>query len=96
MKKTTFASATLAGLLSMSAGAALAAEPEGHEKCYGIAKAGQNDCANSVHECAGMAMEDSSLKEWVFVSKDRCVKIVGGSLTEGGSSCGSGCGSSDG
>ena len=35
-------------------------------KCYGVAKAGQNDCAshNGSHSCAGQAKVDSDPNEW--------------------------------
>lgn len=51
------------------------------EKCYGIAKAGMNDCGNSLHACAGQAKSDSLGNEWVYVPKGVCKKIVGGSLS---------------
>jgi uncharacterized membrane protein len=39
---------------------------KGHEKCFGVAKAGQNDCANQAgtHSCAGQSKTDLSLEEW--------------------------------
>lgn len=53
------------------------------EKCYGVAKAGQNDCAakDGSHSCAGQASADSASGEWLYVPKGTCDKIVGGSLT---------------
>ncbi|MAI62490.1 MAG: hypothetical protein CBB87_08440 [Micavibrio sp. TMED27] len=52
------------------------------EKCYGVAKAGKNDCgaADKSHACAGMAKEDASPVEWVAVPKGLCEKLAGGSL----------------
>lgn len=52
-----------------------------HEKCFGVAKAGQNDCAvaNGAHTCAGQASADRDANEWKFVAKGTCKKI-GGSL----------------
>ncbi len=52
----------------------------GMEKCYGIAKAGKNDCANSGHGCNSEAKADSDKKEWVFVPTGLCKKLVDGSL----------------
>lgn len=65
-----------------AAGAASAADmPKGgdKEKCYGIAKAGQNDCAaaNGAHSCAGQAKEDNAANEWKFVAKGTCEKAGG-------------------
>ncbi|MCS6948528.1 MAG: DUF2282 domain-containing protein [Steroidobacteraceae bacterium] len=51
------------------------------EKCYGIAKAGKNDCAANKHACAGLSKVDGDGKEWIKVPKGTCEKIVGGSLT---------------
>ena len=49
------------------------------EKCYGIAKAGQNDCADAagVHSCAGQAKADKSATEWKYVAKGTCEKEGG-------------------
>jgi uncharacterized membrane protein len=50
------------------------------EKCYGIAKAGKNDCASTGNNsCAGMAKKDADKKAWVFVPAGYCERIVGGS-----------------
>ena len=51
------------------------------EKCYGIAKAGKNDCGNAqgTHSCAGQAAKDADGGEWIYVPKGACDKIVGGS-----------------
>lgn len=61
-----------------AAGAASAAEPA-KEKCYGIAKAGQNDCAaaDGAHSCAGQAKQDMGGNEWKFVAKGTCEKAGG-------------------
>ena len=50
------------------------------EKCYGIAKAGKNDCKTASHSCAGQATRDGD--GFVAVPAGTCSKIVGGSLTE--------------
>jgi len=49
------------------------------EKCYGIAKAGQNDCANlaGTHSCAGQAKVDNDKGEWKYVAAGTC-KTMGG------------------
>ena len=50
------------------------------EKCYGIAKAGQNDCQNSAGSCAGTSKADAQPDAWIYVPTGTCSKIVGGSL----------------
>ncbi|MBL8316674.1 MAG: DUF2282 domain-containing protein [Rubrivivax sp.] len=49
------------------------------EQCYGIAKAGQNDCANLAgsHACAGMAKVDNDPGEWKYVPKGTCKQMKG-------------------
>ncbi len=49
------------------------------EKCYGIAKAGQNDCANlaGTHSCAGQSKVDNDKGEWKYVAAGTC-KTMGG------------------
>ncbi|ALT18168.1 BufA1 family periplasmic bufferin-type metallophore [Piscirickettsia salmonis] len=48
------------------------------EKCYGIAKAGKNDCATPHHACAGQAKTSGDKKEWIMMPKGLCDKIVAG------------------
>jgi uncharacterized membrane protein len=80
---------TLQAVLMSVAAAAVAATPfaamaqsGGKEKCYGIAKAGQNDCANATgtHSCAGQSKVDNDPNEWKFVAAGTCTKM-GGKLT---------------
>jgi uncharacterized membrane protein len=54
------------------------------EKCYGIAKAGQNDCANlsGTHSCAGQTKVDMSPDDWKYVAKGTCKSMKGMSETE--------------
>lgn len=72
----------LAGVLAL--GLVPAASPEAHaqgkgdkEKCYGIAKAGQNDCGTAKHTCAGKATKDNAPDEWKYVAKGTCEKVGG-------------------
>lgn len=70
------ASAVAVGGLSM-APAALAADGV---KCYGIAKAGENDCANAAgtHSCAGQSSVDFSGDDWKAVdSEAACTEAKG-------------------
>jgi len=51
------------------------------EKCYGVAKAGQNDCTgNGVAGCAGSSAKNGD--GFILVPKGLCEKLVGGSLTD--------------
>ncbi len=50
------------------------------EKCYGISKAGQNDCQTSTHSCAGTATRDTQGDAWIYLPAGSCAKVVGGSL----------------
>jgi len=49
------------------------------EKWYGIAKAGQNDCANlsGSHSCAGQSKLDNDKGEWKYVAKGTCKQMMG-------------------
>ena len=83
LKMTSLAvAAALAGAVSMvgltASTAALAADDK--VKCFGIAKAGENDCANAAgtHSCAGHSAADYFGGDWKLAkSADFC-------LTEGG------------
>jgi uncharacterized membrane protein len=55
------------------------------ENCYGIAKAGMNDCAGEGHGCKGQALATRSTGDFVIVPIGTCAKLVGGELGgEGG------------
>lgn len=64
-------------------GVAVAAEKIALEKCYGIVKAGKNDCQTSNSACAGTAKKDGQKDAWLFLPKGSCEKIVGASLKPG-------------
>jgi uncharacterized membrane protein len=52
------------------------------EKCYGIAKAGKNDCASTgANSCGGTSKINSDPKAWIYVPEGYCERIVGGSKT---------------
>jgi uncharacterized membrane protein len=80
--KTTLISSALAGLIALgavTATAQAAEEDKNTEKCYGVAKAGKNDCASKGHSCSGQSKTDADGKDWVKVPKGTCEKIVDGS-----------------
>jgi uncharacterized membrane protein len=74
------AASTLASLLAFGLSQAHAAdEAKAKEKCFGIAKAGQNDCSNlsSTHSCAGQAGVDKAVDDWMYVPKGTCATLGG-------------------
>jgi len=82
---TTLITAAVASLFTLAAlgvtGPAAAADKP--EKCFGVVKAGKNDCQTSSHACAGQNKEDGDAMSWIYLPKGTCEKIVGGSLTPG-------------
>jgi uncharacterized membrane protein len=66
--------------LGLMSGVSQAAEKVEMEKCYGIVKAGKNDCQTSSSACAGTAKKDGQKDAWLYVPKGSCEKIVGGML----------------
>ncbi|MBA5637014.1 DUF2282 domain-containing protein [Duganella sp. LX20W] len=72
--------ATVCASVSTASSAAASAPAAGEkEKCFGIAKAGQNDCAapNGAHSCAGQSKVDNGAAEWKYVAKGTCEKLGG-------------------
>ncbi|MHA1597228.1 MAG: BufA1 family periplasmic bufferin-type metallophore [Alphaproteobacteria bacterium] len=56
------------------------AEAAEKEKCYGVAKAGKNDCVTANGSCAGSAKKDNQKDAYLILPKGTCDKIVGASL----------------
>lgn len=81
--KNVLLSAAIGGVMALGLinTAAHAADDPATEKCYGIAKAGKNDCAGAAHACAGQSKAEASSKEFVKLPKGTCERIVGGSLS---------------
>ena len=54
------------------------------EKCYGIAQAGQNDCASfsGLHSCAGQTKASNDIADWKYVAKGTCAGMKGLSAAE--------------
>lgn len=84
MHKTNAALTAISSLLTWGlatvATPALAADNPDTEKCYGVAKAGKNDCAGTAHACAGQSTVDAGKKDWISVPKGTCEKLANGSL----------------
>jgi len=75
---------TIAAALSTAllAGAATQTYAQGSvEKCYGVAKAGKNDCQTASSSCAGTSKKDAQVDAWLSVPKGTCEKIAGGRLS---------------
>lgn len=77
----------ITGVLTLTAVGAMAAttnkamsSQSNMEKCYGIVKAGLNDCETSNSSCAGSSKKDAQPDAFLFVPKGTCDKIVNGSL----------------
>ena len=83
MNQRAMIAATAATLMSLTLVAAPVAAQE-KEKCFGIAKAGQNDCASITgsHSCAGQSKVDMDKQEWKYVAKGTCKTMKGLSLEE--------------
>ena len=68
--------AVLAGALTAGAAAHAADAQKPMEKCYGVAKAGQNDCkAGAGTTCAGTASANYQKNAWKLVPAGTCVSI---------------------
>jgi uncharacterized membrane protein len=86
----TIALSTMFGAAAMVAASSLAladtakmgADKPGMEHCYGVAKAGKNDCAAAGHACAGQATKDMDKSSWLSLPTGVCAKLSGGSTTK--------------
>jgi uncharacterized membrane protein len=76
--RSALASVMALGVLS-AAQAGPVAPDASKDKCFGIAKAGANDCASASgsHSCAGTATKDSDPGDWKYVEKGTCEKMGG-------------------
>jgi len=70
----------VAGALALAGAATAQTKGAAGFKCWGVAKAGQNDCANAAktHSCAGQSTANYDLGEWKAV-KDaaECTSMKG-------------------
>lgn len=74
---TAITTAALAAMLSAGIASAGPVKPQpGKDKCYGISKAGKNDCAAGAGtSCAGTSRADYQGNAWKYVAKGTCTKI---------------------
>jgi len=84
MKKSTASIAAIGSLLALGATTfampAFAGDKPATEKCYGVAKAGKNDCAAQAHACAGQSKASANGKDFIELPKGTCARLAGGSL----------------
>ncbi|MFI4982153.1 MAG: DUF2282 domain-containing protein [Nevskiales bacterium] len=85
MKKTHATITAIGSLLAIGAAAfatpVFAADSPDQEKCYGIAKAGKNDCAGQAHACSGQSKVSADGRDFVKLPKGTCERLSGGNLT---------------
>ena len=79
------AALAVAAALSSTANAAPVptVQPSGSEKCFGIAKAGKNDCAAGTHSCTATSTRNGDKASFVYLPVGACEKIVGASTSPG-------------
>jgi uncharacterized membrane protein len=73
----------IGGVLALGIATGAAAAEKKAEKCYGVVKAGKDDCQTSTSACAGTSTKDGQKDAWIYLPKGSCDKIVGGSLKPG-------------
>ena len=79
-KRNLLLSTAVTGLIAMGAGGmATDTKAEEMEKCFGVAKAGKNDCQTANTSCAGTSKADGQKDAWVLVPAGTCDKLAGGS-----------------
>jgi uncharacterized membrane protein len=86
INKRALMSAAITGVLALGSGLAsqaFAADEAAKEKCYGVVKAGKNDCAGTGHSCAAQAKEDGDPNEWVYLPAGTCERLVNGRTSAG-------------
>jgi uncharacterized membrane protein len=84
MSQRLIVSSALASVLALGLVGQAAAQDKPKEKCFGVAKAGQNDCANlsGSHSCAGQSKTDKGADEWKYVPKGTCKELGGKTADE--------------
>lgn len=80
MKTSTLIATAMATAIGLGATVTANAGDAKNEKCYGVAKAGQNDCATASNSCAGTTTADGQKDAFLYVPIGICEKIAAGSL----------------
>jgi uncharacterized membrane protein len=77
----TTARIAIAAALAAALALPIAVQAQGNmEKCFGVSKAGKNDCQTASSSCAGTSKKDAQADAWISVPKGTCGKIIGGKL----------------
>ena len=80
-KSKTAVTTAISGLMALGiASVSMTAHSADNEKCYGVVKAGKNDCQTANSSCAGSSTADNQGDAWVYMPKGMCEKIVGSAL----------------
>jgi uncharacterized membrane protein len=70
-----------AALAALTCAAPLAAHADDTDTqqvhCYGVAKAGQNDCGTEAHSCSGQATKNNDSSDFKSVPRGTCDKLGG-------------------
>ncbi len=82
MKKPCLYSALIAAVSISIAQAESTPSESDREKCYGVAKAGDNECAGTnvkgeKQTCHGWSEKDNDPYAWSYVPKGKCLKMGG-------------------
>ncbi len=79
MNKQILATSALTSILALAAIQPAFAADDAKEKCYGVAKAGANDCASATgaHACAGQSKMDNDPNSFKLVAAGSCMKMGG-------------------
>ncbi|OWY37254.1 hypothetical protein CEK28_17800 [Xenophilus sp. AP218F] len=67
----------LSAVIAIGALASAPAAAADQEPCYGIAKAGQNDCKSGAHDCKGHAKTDNDPGDFKLVPSGTCQQMGG-------------------
>ena len=80
----TLIASAVAAAISLAAGFAVAGPAETpkfqSEKCFGVVKAGKNDCQTAASSCAGTSKKDNQADAWIYVPAGTCAKITGAAM----------------
>ncbi len=82
-KSKTLINTAVSSLIALGvAGAAAPAYGAEMEKCYGVVKAGKNDCAGPGHTCQGQAKTDGDPNEFILLPAGTCERLANGEVRE--------------
>ena len=84
MKQKMVQSAMTAFLAMVTSQSSIAAttdtQVQSTEKCYGVVKAGMNDCATAKSSCASSSVKDGQTDAFILLPKGLCERLVSGAL----------------